>query len=178
MPWVLMFSANTPGSRGMGQRARMVSMLSWASRLICRCQSPAWASPTMPWRSRSRIWGTGVLGVPFSRLILTDMTFAIGCSPLWFWDGMKDGADISVGVGVVPPNYRRKNFVAFVGADSIRPVVSPLGKQRRRKAPTMHHQTFTNEIRWHNVGTWYVGNIATPPGQYGSAQKLVTLAGG
>ena len=34
-----------------------------------------------------------------------------------------------------------------VGADSIRPVVSPQGKQRRRKAPTMHHRTFYDEIR-------------------------------
>ena len=34
-----------------------------------------------------------------------------------------------------------------VGADSIRPVVSPPGKQRRRKAPTMHHRTFYDEIR-------------------------------
>ena len=34
-----------------------------------------------------------------------------------------------------------------VGADTIRPVVSPEGKQRRRKAPTMHHRTFYDEIR-------------------------------
>ena len=44
-----------------------------------------------------------------------------------------------------------------VGADSIRPVVSPPGKQRRRKAPTMHHQTFYDEIRrYHesNMAYW------------------------
>ena len=48
MPRVLIFSANTPAFREMGQTARMVSTLSSARRLICRCQSPAWASPTMP----------------------------------------------------------------------------------------------------------------------------------
>ncbi len=54
------------------------------------------------------------------------------------------------------------NFGAFVGADSIRPVVSPTRKQRRRKAPTMHHQTFANEIRWYHVETWYIRNIGSP----------------
>ncbi len=40
-------------------------------------------------------------------------------------------------LGRVLPNYRPGDFGAFVGADSIRPVVSPMGKQRRRIAPTM-----------------------------------------
>ena len=43
-----------------------------------------------------------------------------------------------------------------VGADIIRPVVSLMGKQRRRNAPTMHHQTFANEIRRYNVETRYI----------------------
>ena len=47
-------------------------------------------------------------------------------------------------------------FRCAVGADIIRPVVFPLGKQRRRIAPTMHHQTFANEIRLYYVGTWYI----------------------
>ncbi|CAN3986845.1 Helix-turn-helix, partial [Dysosmobacter welbionis] len=76
MPSVLMFSANTPGSSGMGQLARMVSTLSSASREICRCQSPAWASPTMPWRNFSWISGTGCFCSPFRSLMLTDTTFA------------------------------------------------------------------------------------------------------
>ena len=49
-----------------------------------------------------------------------------------------------------------RKFRCAVGADSIRPVVSPLGKQRRRKAPTMQCQTFANEIRWYHVETWYI----------------------
>ena len=43
-----------------------------------------------------------------------------------------------------------------VGEDSIFPVVSPQGKQRRRIAPTMHHRTFVNEIRRYHVETWYI----------------------
>ena len=54
------------------------------------------------------------------------------------------------------------NFGAFVGEDDIFPVVSPTRKQRRRKAPTMHHQTFANEIRWYHVETWYIRNIGSP----------------
>ena len=49
-----------------------------------------------------------------------------------------------------------------VGADTSRPVVSPWGKQRRRKAPTIQFQTFANEIRWYHVETWYICNIGTP----------------
>ena len=48
-----------------------------------------------------------------------------------------------------------------VGAAISRPVVSSTGKQRRRIAPTMHHQTFANEIRRYNVETWYICNIGT-----------------
>ena len=50
MPRVLMFSAKIPASSSSWQIARIVSTLSSASRLIWRCQSPAGASPTMPWR--------------------------------------------------------------------------------------------------------------------------------
>ena len=46
-----------------------------------------------------------------------------------------------------------------VGAAISRPVVSPAGKQRRRKAPTMQCRTFTNEIRRYHVGTWHICNI-------------------
>ncbi len=59
-------------------------------------------------------------------------------------------------------NFCRGDFGAFVGADIIRPVVSPPGKQRRRKAPTMHHRTFYDEIRWYHVGIWCICNIGTP----------------
>ncbi len=37
-----------------------------------------------------------------------------------------------------------------------RPVVFPMGKQRRRNAPTMHHQIFANKIRRYNVETWCI----------------------
>ena len=47
----------------------------------------------------------------------------------------------------------------FVGEDSIFPVVFPTEKQRRRNAPTMQYRTFCDEIRWHHVETWYIGNI-------------------
>ena len=43
-----------------------------------------------------------------------------------------------------------------VGEDIIFPVVSPSGKQRRRKAPTMHHRAFCGAIRRYNVETWYI----------------------
>ena len=48
-----------------------------------------------------------------------------------------------------------------VGAAISRPVVFPMGKQRRRIAPTMHHQTFANEIRRYNAETWCTCNIGT-----------------
>ena len=48
-PRVLIFSAKAPAGRSMGAAARMVSTLSSARRETWRCQSPAWASPTMPW---------------------------------------------------------------------------------------------------------------------------------
>ena len=38
----------------------------------------------------------------------------------------------------------------------------PMGKQRRRNAPTMQFQTFANEIRRYNVKTWCICNIGTP----------------
>ena len=59
-----------------------------------------------------------------------------------------------------------------------RPVVFPMGKQRRRIAPTMQYEHFSIEIPGYNVETWYIGKIFTLPGQYGSAQKFATLAGG
>ena len=65
-----------------------------------------------------------------------------------------------------------------VGAAISRPVVPPTGKQRRRNAPTMQYRTLYSEIRRYNVKTWNIRNIVTSPGQYDSAQKFVTLAGG
>ena len=52
-----------------------------------------------------------------------------------------------------------RKFRCAVGAAISRPVVSPKGKQRRRKAPTMQCQTFANAIRWCIVETWYICNI-------------------
>ena len=49
-----------------------------------------------------------------------------------------------------------------VGAAISRPVVSPLGKQRRRKAPTIQYRTLYGKIGRYNVKTWYFGNIAAP----------------
>ena len=73
----------------------------------------------------------------------------------------------------VPLNTERKfGGVRHVGADIIRPVVSPTGKQRRRIAPTMQYRTFASKIRQYHVETWYIGNIVTSPDQYGSAQNL------
>ena len=43
-----------------------------------------------------------------------------------------------------------------------RPVVSPMGKQRRRKAPTMQYQTFANAIRRYIVETWYILQYRNP----------------
>ena len=71
------------------------------------------------------------------------------------------GRILSAPTQTVPLNYCRGDFVAFVGA-AIRPVVSPLGKQRRRNAPTMHHRTFANEIRRYNVETWYILQHRSP----------------
>ena len=56
----------------------------------------------------------------------------------------------------MPTNIRPSNFGAFVGAAISRPVVSPMGKQRRRKAPTIQCQIFSIEIRRYNVETWYI----------------------
>ena len=53
------------------------------------------------------------------------------------------------GATELPSGY----FGAFVGADSIRPVVSPVGKQRRRNAPTMEPTTIHNVIRRYNFAT-------------------------
>ena len=54
------------------------------------------------------------------------------------------------------PKYLPSDFVAFVGADIIRPVVSPPGKQRRRNAPTMQYEHFSIKILVYNVETWYI----------------------
>ena len=43
---------------------RILSMLSWASRLTWRCQSPAWASPTMPCFSQQLDRVDGRLSLP------------------------------------------------------------------------------------------------------------------
>ena len=66
------------------------------------------------------------------------------------------GRLIAAPTQTVPLNHLGGNFGAFVGADSIRPVVSPVGKQRRRFAPTIHHRTFANEIWLYHVETWYI----------------------
>ena len=42
----------------------------------------------------------------------------------------------------------------------------------------MQYEHFSIKIPGYNVETWYIGNIVTSPGQYGSAQKFATLAGG
>ena len=57
-----------------------------------------------------------------------------------------------------------RNFGAFVGEDSIFPVVFPWEKQRRRNAPTMQYQTFANAIRRYIVETWYICNIKSLAG--------------
>ena len=54
------------------------------------------------------------------------------------------------GSSVLPKNLQR--WWAAIS----RPVVFPWGKQRRRIAPTMHHQTSANEIRRYHVETWYI----------------------
>ena len=69
------------------------------------------------------------------------------------------GRLIAAPTQTVPLNQLGGNFEAFVGADSIRPVVFPMGKQRRRIAPTMQCQTFSNVIRQYIVETWYICNI-------------------
>ena len=67
--------------------------------------------------------------------------------------------------------------MGFVGADIIRPVVSPMGKQRRRNAPTMQCQTFANEIRWYNVETWHICNIGTPIRPIRCCSKICRVGG-
>ena len=42
----------------------------------------------------------------------------------------------------------------------------------------MQYEHFSVKIPGYNVETWYICNIVTLPGQYGSAQKFATLAGG
>ena len=42
----------------------------------------------------------------------------------------------------------------------------------------MQYEHFSIKILVYNVETWYICNIGTLPGQFGSAQKLATLAGG
>ena len=64
-----------------------------------------------------------------------------------------------------------------VGEDSIFPVVSPLGKQRRRNAPTMHHRTFVNENRRYHAETWYICNIGTPVRPIRFCPKICNVGG-
>ena len=45
-----------------------------------------------------------------------------------------------------------------------RPVVSPTGKQRRRKAPTMQYRTLYGIIRRYNVETWCILQHRNPGG--------------
>ena len=83
-PRVRMFSAKSPGCR-VRPRARILSTLSSASRLICRCQFPAWASPTIPWPHCTRMDGTSCFRVPLRSLIHTAVTSAMSHSPFrWF----------------------------------------------------------------------------------------------
>ncbi len=67
----------------------------------------------------------------------------------------------------------------FVGEDIIFPVVSPMGKQHRRNAPTM---AVTNILRCIFVVLYpnmvYLATSEPLYGQNGSAQKFATLAGG
>ena len=53
------------GIHSQAPGVRILSMLSCASRLTWRCQSPAWASPTMPWFSRSSTAVDRRLAFPF-----------------------------------------------------------------------------------------------------------------
>ena len=107
---------------------------------------------------------------------------------------------ISAPTQTVPPNYRveisehhpyeRKNFepsanyapctmrYVCVGAAISRPVVSPVGKQRRRKAPTMQYRTFTNEIRRYYVETWYIAARCAARFPVGIAGRLVAAPTG
>jgi len=47
------FSAKSPGDISRRPSRRTVSMSSWESRLTCRCQGPAWASPSIPCSARN-----------------------------------------------------------------------------------------------------------------------------
>ena len=99
--------------------------------------------------------------------------------PIWFCpkDCYVGGRLIAAPTQTVPLNQLGGNFEAFVGVvlraanqnkliaggrshnnitDSIRPVVFPWGKQRRRKAPTMQYRTFYNVIQRYNIETWYI----------------------
>ena len=60
---------------------------------------------------------------------------------------------------ILPLSADNGGGIRHVGAAISRPVVSPMGKQRRRKAPTMQYQTFANAIRRYIVETWYICNI-------------------
>src|SRR6185369_8296778 len=80
IPLVVMFSAKSPAFTS-SPMARILSMLSCASRLTWRCQSPAWPSPTMPWFSRSSTASTGFLRSPLFSLMQTASTCAIYLSP-------------------------------------------------------------------------------------------------
>src|SRR5665647_1517115 len=80
IPSVVMFSAKAPGVSS-NPLARMKSIDSSASRLTWRCQSPAWASPTMPWSTLSSTLSTGSLLTPFSRLMFNEMILPM-CSSL------------------------------------------------------------------------------------------------
>ena len=110
-------------------------------------------------------------------------------APVFYGNGVNFGAIdpagvISMGVGanicrwVGATESPSENFGAFVGADIIRPVVFLLGKQRRRKAPTMQYEHFAMKFGGIISKHGAFGNIVTFPGQFSSAQKFATLAGG
>ena len=67
--------------------------------------------------------------------------------------------------------------ISHVGAAISRPVVSPMGKQRRRKAPTIQHRTLYGEIRRYNVETWYIGNIGAPVWPIWFCSKICHVGG-
>ena len=59
-----------------------------------------------------------------------------------------------------------------------RPVISPWGNNVGAVRRQWQYQTFANDFRWYCVETWYICNIYKLLGQFGSAQKFATLAGG
>ncbi len=76
----------------------------------------------------------------------------------------------NVGGRIISAPTTHRNFRSVIRWHRLRrggyqpPGCFPTGKQRRRNAPTMHHQTFANEIRRHYVGKWYILQHRSPAG--------------